>query len=285
MRNKIPGELLIFLAALSWSLIGVLVKSVDVSVTWLALVRSLAAALALLPFAVRAKLKPDKTMFITGFFYAMLCLTFTSAARLGTVTMAISMQYAAPVYLLFYTMIKEKQFFSARLLPFLFLFFGLLLSAFGAGDSFSPLASILGVLTGLSFLFYGIFLKRVDSTSPFGTISIINLFAVFFFTLMLPLDFSPAPTTPQSLITLILFGVFISGFSYVLYSAGLASVPLQRGLLITLAEMVLSPIWVLLIVGEMPPWPVALGLLLVIIGCACEVLLPSFKKKWNLYKK
>ncbi len=285
MRNKIPGEVLIFLAALSWSLLGVLVKSAPVSVTWLILVRSLAASAALMIFAVRAKLKPSKTLFLTAFFYTGLCMLFTHLARISTVAMAISMQYAAPVYLLFFLMIKERKFGIQRVLPFSLLLAGVLLCVLGSDKGISPVTSLLGILVGLAFLFYGIFLKRVDSTSPFGTIAYLNLIAVFFCLPLLPFDFEPAPSSPEIVLLLVLSGIFLSGLSYVLFSAGLASVPLQRGLLITLTEMVLSPLWVFLALGEIPSPAVILGLLLVVAGSACETLLPGFLKKARARKE
>ncbi|MDL2254623.1 DMT family transporter [Ruminococcaceae bacterium OttesenSCG-928-I18] len=278
MIKKIPGELLVFMAALLWSLMGVIAKGTDVSASWMLALRSAAAGLCLSPFLFRSRPKFSRHIVLAGLFYTMFCLLFVWAARLGTVAMAISMMYTAPVYLLGYDMLKTRQITLYKLLPFLLLLAGILLNVFGSMGNAPLGAVLLGVLLGLAFLFYGVFLKRVEGGSPFGIIAMINYVSLAFSLALLPFDFTPAPVSLETIVILLFSGVVISALSYVLYRAGLAQIPLERGLLIALSEMLLNPFLVFLFLGEKPPALILVALLLILAGAVLDIVFSAKKK-------
>ncbi len=272
-----PGELLVFFAALLWSLIGILVKGVAVSPAWMMVVRSLTASICLLPFLFKPRLRMQKALVLAGVFYTAFCFLFIWAARLGNAAMAISMQYTAPVYLLGYDMIKARKASARQLVPFVLLLAGIGMNVLGAVGQVPPLALLLGLLVGLVFVFYGGFLQKVEGASPFGVISAVNLIALVLCLFVLPFNPAPAPASLQTVLVLILSGLLISALSYVLYRAGLSKIPLERGMLITLSEVLLNPFWVFLFMGEVPPPLTMVALFIILAGAMANILLSRTK--------
>ena len=73
-------------------------------------------------------------------------------------------------------------------------------------------------------------------------------------------------------------GVVQLGMPYFLFSKGLETVSLQEASLIALIEPVLNPLWVALVVGEIPSAATLAGGAMILLGLGARYLWPMFDK-------
>lgn len=242
------ASLYIVLAALIWSLSGLLVKSVNASILWIVFIRSLGGAIFLLPYIRKAKIEWNQYVLLGGVAMAIFLLAISVTTRLSSAAMAISMQYTAPMYVIGYGFYREKERSRKKILVFALILLGTLCNMQG-----SNLLSIgSGILTGLSFVAYSYFLQRIHAKNPLGITAAVNMVAAIFCGLLLVVSPKGAPGTSSEIVILALSGLFISGLSYALYRIGLEHVPMERALILCLIEPILNPIWVYFGKGEVP---------------------------------
>ncbi len=80
--------------------------------------------------------------------------------------------------------------------------------------------------------------------------------------------------TVNQLVILVVMGAVQLGLPYFLFSKGLQSVSLQEASLIALIEPVLNPIWVALMVGEIPSAATVSGGAMILFGLGVRYLWP-----------
>ena len=82
-----------------------------------------------------------------------------------------------------------------------------------------------------------------------------------------------ALSTDEVLILVVMGGVQL-GLPYYLFSKGLQTISLQEASLIALIEPVLKPLWVALVVGEIPSVATVAGGGLILVGLGVRYLWP-----------
>jgi drug/metabolite transporter (DMT)-like permease len=90
--------------------------------------------------------------------------------------------------------------------------------------------------------------------------------------ILLPFVYGHLALTAEQVAALAVMGVVQLGIPYFLFSKGLESVPVQEASLIALIEPVLNPIWVALVVGEVPGTPTLAGGGIILSGLAFRYL-------------
>ena len=73
-------------------------------------------------------------------------------------------------------------------------------------------------------------------------------------------------------------GALQLGLPYLLFSKGLQSVSLQEASLIALIEPVLNPVWVALVVGEIPSSATIAGATLILLGLGVRYTWPLLRR-------
>ena len=96
--------------------------------------------------------------------------------------------------------------------------------------------------------------------------------------LLLPVVWFRLGLTLDQTIILAVMGGLQLGMPYFLFSKGLRTVPLQEASLIALIEPVLNPLWVALIVGEIPSLATLVGGAIIVFGLAVRYLWPVFAR-------
>ena len=273
MLLYMSGNLLVLAAALLWSLSGVLIRSVDVSVTWVILIRAVSAAIFLFPFFMKARITQKKELIWTGISFAMFMFLFSMTTRVANSVFAVSMQYAAPLYLILYTVWQERRIDWQKLPIFLLLLIGILCNLWGSMREVSGLTLFLGLFVGVFFIFYTIGFQKITDTNPLGTVGGVNIIASLIFLLMLPFDYEPLPSSGEDLFVLVMAGIFISGVSYIIYVKGVQKTTLEGTMMVALAEPIFNPIWVFLGIGEYPSFLTFIGLFFILIGAVWNILL------------
>lgn len=262
MRDKPPKSslpyLMLVITALLWSTGGFLVKGIQWHPVAIVGMRSLIAAAVIL-IAIR---KPELTWSLPqlggAVCYAGTVILYVIANKLTTAANAVLLMYTAPIYVIIFGpwFLKEKA--SRRdwlavgaVMVGIVIFFM---------DKLSPegfLGNMLAVLSGVSFAWMTLFLRKQKRGSPVESVFLGNLLAA-----VIGLPFFLREELPEinGILMLIALGTFQLGFSYVLYTKAIQKVRAFEAVLITMLEPVLNPVWVFLLLGEVPGnWALAGG--------------------------
>ncbi len=269
------GRWLILSAAFLWSLAGVFIKFLDRPPLTIVFYRSLFAALVFTPFLRRGGRRPGAPIAMSALTYTAAISSFVAANKLTTAANAIVLQYTAPIFVFLFSrlVLREK---IARLN-------GVALAVSMAGVAVIALDSagrpemagvLLALLSGLLFAAYMINLRRTAAVDPVFLTWINNISCAL---LLLPAVRSDLGVSATELGILMVMGAVQLGMPYFLFSKGLRAVALQEASLIALIEPVLNPLWVALVVGEIPSSATIAGGALILLGLGVRYLWPL----WN----
>ena len=254
-HTRAVGQLL--LAALCWSLGGLLIKSVDWPPLAVAGGRGLIAAV-FLALTARGRLRFTWSPVQLGaaVAYASCTATFVVATKLTTAANAILLQYTAPVWvaLLGAWFLGERS-TRADWLAIAVTFGGMTLFFWSDGLQLGgAVGNLLGIASGVSFGAMAMLMRAQKDGSPLESIILGNLLA---FLIGFPAMIGVALPSPRGWVALALLGVVQLGVSYRLYARAVRHVTALDAVLIPVVEPILNPIWVALLVGERPK-PLAL---------------------------
>lgn len=261
MQHRFMPPLLLLLAALLWSLGGVLIKSIDWHPMAIAGGRSAIAIPLMLLCIGRPQFTFSRTQIGGAIGYALTVALFVFATRMTTAANAIFLQYTAPIYVA----ILGRWYLGERALRIDWLVIAVALG--GIGLFFMDRLTVSGFWgnivalgSGLAFATVALFLRKEKAGSPVTSIILGNIIvavagAPFMFAM---------PLGAGDGWWLLLLGTLQLGLPYVLYAAAIKHVTALEATLIPLLEPVLNPLWVMLALGERPgPWAVV-GALLVL---------------------
>jgi drug/metabolite transporter (DMT)-like permease len=98
------------------------------------------------------------------------------------------------------------------------------------------------------------------------------------FVVSLPFIIGPLPDL-QSIIGLILLGIFQLGIAYILFSEAVLHVTALEAILIPVIEPLLSPIWVFLMIGEQPSFFAIIGGIIVLAAVVFRSVVTGRRKQ------
>lgn len=268
-RTHRRAVILLVLTAILWSSSGLLIKLSGWGPLAILSGRSIVTGLVLLLYLRKIDLRFTRLQVAGALSYVGTQLLFISATKLTTAANAIFLQYTAPVYVLLlgYWFLKERPrradwITMTVILLGLTLFFGDDLQDFGelsravAGVQGNLLAIASGVLLAVMTLC----MRGQKVGAPANTFL---LGAAIGALIGLP-GLLDAPFTLANVGIVLYLGAFQMGLALILYSAAARHVPaLETSLILTL-EPILNPIWVLLVVREVPGPLALLGATLVL---------------------
>ena len=243
------GRLQIFLAAVLWSTSGFFAKAPwfdawpeDTRGLMLAFWRSFFAGLILLPLIRRPQLHWQLLPMVLCF--ATMVWSFMSAMVHGPAANAIWLQYLSPAWVLIASVLLLREKVSAADLRMIaFCLAGVLLillmeMRFGV----APYATLMGILSGVSFAGVVIAMRSLRGTDPAWLITLNHAATVL---LLLPWVLQSRETLPvSSYAALGLFGIFQMSLPYVLFARGLRTTSGPEASVLTLVEPLLVPLWV-----------------------------------------
>ncbi|KAB2646521.1 MAG: EamA family transporter [Verrucomicrobia bacterium] len=240
----------LILAALAWSLGGLLIKSIDWAPLAVAGARGLLAGTFLILITRPLHFTFTRPQVLGALGYALCTVTFCTATKLTTAANAILLQYTAPVWiaLLGSWLLKEKA-TRKDWVTILFVLAGMLLFFKDGLQGDHLLGDTLAALSGLFFAGMTIALRRQKDGSPVESIILGNYLA---FLIGLPWIVHSSNLSSKGWISLLLLGVVQLGLSYGLYAKAIRHVTALEAVIIPVIEPILNPIWVLIAVGEKP---------------------------------
>ncbi len=266
MGEKKPVKEMLFvaIAAILWSTAGLFIKWIDWSPIAIAGLRSgIAGFIILIYWRVHYKgfpPLPDKQKWFGAINYVVLVMLFISSNKLTTAANAILLQFTAPVWVMILAFFFLKEPIRKKdLLTVVIVFSGMALFFLGNLGSGGMLGNFLAILSGVAMAIMVVSLKGVQTGSP--------LEIVFWGNLLTFLIASPSylnvHVTPSSILGILLLGIFQLGISYIFYAKGIQKVTALEGILITVLEPLLNPVWVFLFNGEKPTLYALIGGLVV----------------------
>ena len=275
LASKFPlerGRLFILAAAILWSLAGVFIKFLVIHPLAIVFYRSLFAALVFTPFLKRYDFRCNGTILISVLSYTAAISAFVSANKLTSAANAIVLQYTAPVFVfLFSWLVLREKIAKANIFALAVAMIGIgIISLDSAGEA--EMAGVaLALLSGVLFAGYMINLQRTQKIAPVYLTWVNNLVCAF---LVFWVVQAQLTLTVNQTLTLAVMGGVQLGAPYYLFSKGLQTVALPEASLIALIEPVLNPLWVALIVGELPSTATVCGGAMVLFGLGVRYVWP-----------
>jgi drug/metabolite transporter (DMT)-like permease len=251
-NSQLYGILAIAATALLWSTSGMLIKLLPWSPLTIAGGRSIIASIVILLFTRNLKIKFTSYKVAAAVANSATMLLFIAANKYTTAANAILLQYVCPVItaLLAMWLLKER----TRLehwIAVAFVIAGLLIIFFDRLGGGRLLGNLLAIASAFTFSFVIIFMRKQKDGEPLEALLLshwmtaaIGLGATFFI---------PLPVfTIKTIGAISVMGIFQMGLSSILFSYGIRRISAINANLITMIEPVMNPVWVLLIIGEIP---------------------------------
>jgi drug/metabolite transporter (DMT)-like permease len=275
-RDLDRGRLLIFLAALLWSLAGVFIKLLDIHPLAIVFYRSFFASLVFVPFLKFSEFRFNGPIIVSVISYTAAITAFVSANKLTTSANAIVLQYTAPVLVyLFSRLVLGEKISTPNALALAVSMVGVgFISVDNAGE---PEISgvLLALLSGVLLAIYMVNLQRLVEFSAIYMTWLNNLVCAL---LVLPFVKARLALSTDQLLTVAIMGAVQLGLPYFLFSRGLRTIPLQEAALIALIEPVLNPVWVALTIGEIPSFATVIGGAMIVVALAVRYLAPVMSR-------
>ncbi len=248
-KENSKAILMMVIASILWSTGGILIKLVDWHPVAIAGVRSGISSLVMIAYLKTWKMKLTRDKVIGGLLYASTVILFVTANKMTTAANVIVLQFSAPIWVALFSgwLLKERvskldwTAIGAVMLGMVLFFMGDLSGGELTGN-------VLSVISGIALAGVVLFLKRQKEGSPVEMILLGNMIT---FVVCMPFYFTSVPSG-QSIVGLVLLGVFQLGIAYILFAEASKYVSAIEAILIPAIEPLLNPVWVLLFTGERP---------------------------------
>jgi drug/metabolite transporter (DMT)-like permease len=256
--SKRNAVLLMALVTLIWSTNGLLIKLVSWSPMAISGLRSLFAAIVLLPFLGKPHHLISLDTLVGAIGFAGALITFVVATKLTTAANAIFLQLTAPIYvaLLSGWILGERVrvldwVITAIIISGMLLFFGDNLSVDGFWGN------ICAIISAICWAVFVLFSRRQKDDAPLKIPILGHVICVL---LGIPFIIHSGP--PESgWFWIIPMGAVGAGLSFVLYTVVIKRLKAIEAIITQTIEPIFNPIWVFLAVGETPgPWALLGGM-------------------------
>lgn len=273
MAERTKAWLLLAITATMWSLGGILIKSIDANPLAIAGTRGAIAAMVMLLVLQRPKINWSSAQVGAALAYAATTILFVSANKTTTAANAILLQFTAPIYVAFLAawLLKEKTKIADWITVFIVMG-GIALFFLDDLSMQNIWGNILAVASGVSFALFTIFMRMQKDGSPLESVFMGNILTA---AVGLPFLFQTVPPANDWLLLLTL-GVVQLGIPYILYSKAIKHATALESVLIPVLEPLLNPVWVFLMLGEVPGPLALIGgaivLVTIVLRCVTVVL-------------
>ena len=259
--HRLRGIILLIMTALLWSLGGLLIKLINWNPMAIAGTRSGIAALMIFLYLRRPKFTWNKYQLWGAVAYSATVLLFVLGNKMTTAANTILLQYTSPIWIaLFGGWFLGERVKWRDWLFITFVLCGMVLLFMDQLSVTGFWGNIAAVVSGISFGWLTMLMRRQKAGSPVETVLLGNILT---FIIALPF-MAQGPLPPAGdWVYLLLLGIFQLGLSYILYAEAIKHITALSSILIAMIEPILNPLWVLLIIGEVPgSWAVVGGVII-----------------------
>ena len=243
------ATILIMLAAVSWSSGGLFIKLLHWEPFSILSGRSILAAMVFLVYLRRPSIDWTGIQIVGGLGYVGAQLFFILSTQMTAAANAIFLHYTSPLYvfLFSYWFLKERP-QQADWLSMIAIFFGMLLLL---GDGLAMggfMGNLFGALSGISMATVVLCSRKQKSGEPANMVLLGNLMAT---AVGLP-SLVQETFTLQAISIILFLGIIQIGLSYVFFSMAIKHLKALEAMIIMTLEPILNPIWVFIVIGEVP---------------------------------
>ena len=248
LSSKSKAIMLLICTAILWSKGGFLIKYIQWHPVAIAGGRSILAALIMWAYVKKPKFTWSSIQIMGAVAYALTVILFVIANKLTTAANSILLLYTGPIYvaLLSFWFLKEK-ITTIDWITILTVIGGMALFFMEKLSHDGLLGNVIAILAGISFAWLALCLRKQKDESPLESLILGNILTGI---IGLPFIIDSGIPSQQSMIALIVLGVFQLGIPYILYSKAIKHVSALDAVLIPVLEPILNPIWVFLLLGE-----------------------------------
>jgi len=265
MKSEKKSVVYLTLAAVFWSFGGVLAKAIPFSAISIAALRGVIAAITIGIYRKSFAFKRNKSTILAAISLTLTTVLFMVATKLTTAANAILLQYTSLFFIIILNWIFNHQKPKIRdILALSGIAIGISLFFVNQLETGNVLGNIVGLLSGLTFA--GVFFaNKMDEASAFDATFMGNLLSMILIPFVL---FDPAIQSQQVYpwVLITIMGVFQLGFGYIFFSLGIVNATATQSNITATLEPILNPIWVVLIIGEIPTLFSIVGGLIVLIS-------------------
>lgn len=124
------------------------------------------------------------------------------------------------------------------------------------------LGNFIAILAGIAFAGLALCLRKQKDGSPLESLILGNILTGI---IGLPFIIDSGIPSQQSIIALLVLGIFQLGLPYILYSKAIKHISALDAVLIPVLEPILNPLWVFLLLGEsIGMWPMIGGAIIIV---------------------
>lgn len=276
--NRLSGTVLVLLAAIIWSVTALLTKTVQVNAVLLPCLRGLIAGVILLPFFHPGKLERKPQLWTLGVVAPLMMLLAVLAYRYTTAANAAALYFSAPLWIFLFGTVKQRG-ADAKVLPsILILVVGILTIMSEPNAGSNQLGNLIALTTGILNAVVCLCLGKTKMEQR------INYVTFFCWTCFLLIGTFALVTQPQAFLEILNYDLRTWGMllimaltqmvlPYFFFCTALQKISVQRASILNLLEFILSPVWTLIFLGEMPTSYGVTGWGLILIGLLLNEIL------------
>ena len=239
------------------------IKLISMPAIQLTLLRSGIAALVFLPGVIlgqgrppgeRFSLWPDGNLLGLMICYTTMSLTFVAATQWTTAANAIALQSTAPFWVFVITCLLARRVLWENMPPVLVILCGLAVLLLEPADGTTMMGNMAGAASGIAFALTSFFFSRI-SRSAAEVMFFINAFGALALLALLGLkpqglDLSGISTAEWA--SLAYLGVIQTGLGHLSHYLSMRHITINQASILSLLEPLLNPVWVFLVIGEVP---------------------------------
>jgi len=286
-KTKLTSEkiapFLVLLAAITFSIGGVLVKLVSWSPLSINAARSLIAAIEIFIYMKlrHHKLVINKSVLIDGTAMAACSILWTIANKLTSAANAILLEYTAPIFIIFlmWAIFREKP-DKTDIVATIVMIFGVVLFFVDSISLDNLIGNVFGLGAGVTYAL--VFMMKKFKGSD--TLSSVLIGCILSSLIGLPWLIQETDYSGMNILGLLLIGILQFGFSYICMAEGLVNTPPLMASLISMVEPILNPILAAIILKEILGTLSLIGAAIVIGGVAVYNIVKEKNSKASLSK-
>jgi drug/metabolite transporter (DMT)-like permease len=251
------GVVALLLTAILWSTSGVAIKLIDWNPMAISGARSLIAFLFLLLVTRKYRLPKTRYDFTAALCYALTVISFVIANKLTTSANAIFLQYLSPAFtaIFGYWLLRERLEVRDWVL-FVGMAAGMTLFFSERLDAGGFAGNVIAICSGMCMALFIVYSRKSAHDMTLSNMMSGHLIAAI---VAVPFYFSGSFPSGAGLAFLFYLGIVQIGFTSILFAYGVRRFPALSTSMITLLEPVMNPVWVFLLVGEVPSTQAAIG--------------------------
>lgn len=263
------------IAGILWSTGGLLVKLIAWQPLAIAGARSAIALVVLLPLARVSFHRITRLTVISGIAYALTMATYVLGNRLTTAANTILLQYTAPIYVAILSWwllgepVRRNDWVAIALVMG---GVGLILAERAGGGAFA--GNVIALASGVFFSVFLITLRMQKDARPLDAVVIGNLIMAI---VAIP-AYAPLPVDSVSWAAVVTLGLGQVALPYLIYTHAIRTITAVEAVIIKGIEPVLNPLWVFLVIGEVPTSLALIGGAVVLLTITVRNLRPALRK-------